>query len=263
MSNSFDYNALNETINSNLKKEDSYNQESMNIIINDCDCSDGFFVDICSSLLNEGIEFQVVKNCKGINIDGSTVITLDQLYNSGKTTMIFAPYDNTRIGYSDSLALSFKAAFNQNGFDINKIYCGKTGFFEEKEGNISKFGATETEQAIDSLAEVSFVTLSLGTECKNPTIIANIIKDALVRQKYYLDNYDKNTDLIYRASEIDSVENVANYFGANADELKLINSIKDNTFQDSQAIINPNVIGMPVFDKNAIFSLSDSSLKVR
>ena len=70
------------------KKEDSYNQESMNIIINDCDCSDGFFVDICSSLLNEGIEFQVVKNCKGINIDGSTVITLDQLYNSGKTIEI-------------------------------------------------------------------------------------------------------------------------------------------------------------------------------
>ena len=84
----------------------------------------------------------------------------------------------------------------------------------------------------------------------------------MVRQKYYLDNYDKNADLVYRASESDSIETVANYFSSDIKSLSVINSIKDSSFQDSQAIINPNVIGMPVFDKNSTFNLSDSLLNV-
>ena len=79
---------------------------------------------------------------------------------------------------------------------------------------------------------------------------------------YYLDNYDKNTDLVYRASENDSLENVANYFSSDVKSLSAINNIKDSSFRDAQAIINPNVLGMPVFDKDSVFKLSDSLLNV-
>ena len=177
---------------------------SMNIIINDNDCSDSFFVEVCSLLNEAGIVFSTTRKCNGIDIDGSTVITLDQQYNSGNSTMIFAPYDNARTGYSDSLALSLQAAFNQNGHPINKLYCGKVGYYEDDNGNVNSFCPTETEQAIDSLSEVSFVTISLGTDCKNPKLVAEIIKNGLIRQKYYLDNYDKKNfvafDVLFRCN---------------------------------------------------------------
>ena len=261
MSISSNVNELNSMFETNLSEV--YNDPiSMNIIINDNDCSDSFFVEVCNLLNEAGIVFSTTKKCNGIDVDGSTVITLDQQYNSGNNTMIFAPYDNTRTGYSDSLALSMQAAFNQNGQVVNKLYCGKVGYNEDENGNINRFCPTETEQAIDSLSEVSFVTIALGTDCKNPKIVAEILKNGLVRQKYYLDNYDKNADLVYRASESDSIETVANYFSSDIKSLSVINSIKDSSFQDSQAIINPNVIGMPVFDKNSTFNLSDSLLNV-
>lgn len=246
-----------------INSSEVYNDPtSMNIIINDNDCSDSFFVEVCTLLNEDGIVFNTTRKCNGIDIDGSTVITLDQQYNSGNSTMIFAPFDNARTGYSDSLALSMQAAFNQNGLIINKLYCGKVGYYEDDNGNVNSFCPTETEQSIDSLSEVSFVTISLGTDCKNPKLIAEIIKNGLVRQKYYLDNYDKNTDLVYRASESDSLETVANYFSSDVKSLRTINNLKDNSFQDSQAIINPNIVGMPVFDKNSTFNLSDSLLNV-
>ena len=259
MSISSDANELNsmfETMHNEV-----YNDSTpMNIIINDNDCSDGFFREVCTLLIKDGIVFSTTKGCNGIDIDGSTVITLDQQYNSGDSPMIFAPYDNTRTGYSDSLVLSVQAAFNQNGETINKLYCGKVGYYEDENGNINKSCPTETEQAIDSLSEVSFVTIALGTNCKDPELIAEVIKNALIRQKYYLDNYDKNADLVYRANKNDSIENVAEYFSSDTRSLSIVNNIKDSAFQDSQAIINPNVIGMPVFDKNSVFKLSDSLL---
>ena len=246
MSISSNANELNSMFENGLNEV--YNDPtSMNIIINDNDCSDSFFIEVCTLLSEEGIIFNTSRKCNGIDIDGSTVITLDQQYNSGNNTMIFAPYDNTRTGYSDSLALSMQAAFNQNG---------------DENGNVNRFCPTETEQAIDSLSEVSFVTIALGTDCKDPKLVAEILKNAIVRQKYYLDNYDKNTDLVYRASENDSIETVANYFSSDIKSLAVVNGIKDSSFQDSQAIINPNVIGMPVFDKNSTFKLSDSLLNV-
>ncbi len=261
MSISSNANELNAMFESSFN-EVSNDSNSMNLILNDSDCSDAFFVELCSLLSESGIVFNVTKKCNDIDVDGSTVITIDQQYNSGRSTMIFAPYDNARTGYSDSLALSMYAAFNQNGHEVNKLYCGKVGYYKDANGNINSSCPTETEQSIDSLSEVSFVTIALGTECKNPSLIAEIIKNGIVRQKYYLDNYDKNADLVYRASKNDSIENVAEYFSSDAKSLSLVNNIKDETFQDSQAVINPNVIGMPVFDKNSVFNLSDSLLNV-
>ena len=250
-------------LNAMFNSSEEYNDaNSTNIIINDCDCSDTFFIELCSLLNESGIDFTTTRKCNGIGVDGSTVITIDQQYNAGKSTMIFAPYDNTRTGYSDSLALAMQAAFNQNGQEVSKLYCGKVGYYEDNNGNISRSCPTETEQAIDSLSEVSFITIALGTECKDASLIAEIIKNGIVRQKYYLDNYDKNADLVYRASKNDSIENVAEYFSSDIGNLSLINNIKDAAFQDSQAVINPNVIGMPVFDKNSVFNLSDSLLNV-
>ena len=89
---------------------------NLNIIINDNNCSDSFFQEVCSNLKDDGLEITVTKDDENINVDNSVIITLDQQYSSGSSTLIFAPYDNTRIGNSDSLTLAMQSAFLQNGF---------------------------------------------------------------------------------------------------------------------------------------------------
>ncbi len=227
----------------------------MNIIINDSDCSDTFFNDVCDKLSEDGVTFTTTSGCASINKDSSVVVTLDQQYSSGSDTIIFAPYNNTRLGYSDSLALAMQAAFRQNGFLGNSITCGKIGYREDENGNVTSMIPTETEDAMDTDSDTSFVTISFGTQNVNSEWVAKSIENGLARQKYYLENYDSGSDLIYRASTTDSVEVIADYFNSDVNELSSFNNINGDTVLDSQTIINPEISEMDVFNQNAQFSM--------
>lgn len=233
----------------------------MNIIINDNDCSDTFFNDVCNKLSEDGIEFKATSNCENINEDSSVVITLDQQYSSGSDTIIFAPYNNARLGYSDSLALSMQAAFKQNGFLGNNITCGKIGYREDENGNVTSMIPTETEEAMDIDSDSSFVTISFGTQNVNSDWVAKSIENGLARQKYYLDNYDSGADLIYRASADDSIEVVADYFNSDVGDLSLFNGLTTQSNLDSQTIVNPEVGEMEVFKHNSQFTVDKVETK--
>ena len=166
------------------KDIDSIND--MHIILYDNDCSDVFFDSICEILERDGVNFTRTKDIQQVDVEDSTIITLDQQYSSGSNTLIFAPYDNTRLGYSDSLALAMNASFQHNGFSSNKILCGKVGFREEKDGKISNLVPTETEDCIDINHNASFVTFSFGTDSIEPEMVARSIEEGLIRQKLYL-----------------------------------------------------------------------------
>ena len=72
MSISSNVNELNSMFETNLSEV--YNDPiSMNIIINDNDCSDSFFVEVCNLLNEAGIVFSTTKKCNGIV--GSTLAT--------------------------------------------------------------------------------------------------------------------------------------------------------------------------------------------
>ena len=62
---------------------------SMNIIINDDQCSDSFFQEVCSELQKDGLVFEVTSNNQNINQDNHVVITIDQQYHSGTSNYIF------------------------------------------------------------------------------------------------------------------------------------------------------------------------------
>lgn len=233
----------------------------MNIIINDSDCSDTFFNDVCNKLSEDGIEFRATSGCENINEDSSVVITLDQQYSSGSDTIIFAPFNNARIGYSDSLALSMQAAFKQNGFLGNNITCGKIGYREDEDGNVTSMIPTETEEAVDTDSDTSFVTISFGTQNVNGEWVAKSIENGLARQKYYLDNYDSGADLIYRASADDSIEVVADYFNSDVGDLSLFNGLTTQSNLDSQTIVNPEVGEMEVFKQNSQFTVDKVETK--
>ena len=232
----------------------------MQIIINDSDCSDEFFESVCEELENDGISFRVGKN-DNISNDAGVVITLDQQYSSGLGTVIFAPHDNSRLGDSDSLAIAMQAAFKQNGFLGNDIICGKTGYKEEADGSITTSIPTNIENIIDNDSDISLVTISLGTQNTNPKWVAKSIENGLARQKYYLDNYDRGTDLIYRAKASEDVEIIADYFNSNVKDINKFNNINGEVTYDSQAIINPNIQDMEVFNFNSEFSLNSTKTR--
>ncbi len=219
------------------------------IILNDCDCSDAFFDKVCQKLEEDGIQFNKRKNSQNLDEDNSIVITLDQQYTAGSNTLIFAPYNNTRIGYSDSLALSMQAAFKQNGFLDNSIFCGKVGYRLDENGNVCTNIPTETEEAINMDSDVSFVTISFGTQNINANSVAKSIKNALARQIHYLNKYDTGLDLIYRATPKDKEEVIADYFNTDTKSLKEYNNIGNQGITDSQAIINPDVNNMNVYSQ--------------
>lgn len=247
-------NMVSKEISASVSKE---RINEMNLILNDKDCSDTFFDEVCTKLEEDGISFERTKDGNDISTDNDVIVTLDQQYSSGSDTIIFAPHNNARLGNSDSLALAMQAAFQQNGFLGNKIACGKIGYREDENGNVSRSIPTDTEEALENDSDISFVTISFGTQNINSQWVAKSIENGLARQIYYLDNYDSDTDLIYRASLDDSVEVIADYFNSDVSSLNNFNGINGHVAVDSQAIINPNVGNMDVFNSNSQFSIDE------
>ena len=256
-SNYDDGNDLDSMINDTFLEVSSDDINDMNIIINDSNCSDVFFNDVCDKLKEDGLEFTITSNNDGINQDNSVVITLDQQYSSGEATLIFAPYNNTRLGYSDSLTLSMQKAFLQNGFFADDLSVGKFGFREDDNGNVTSIIPTDTEEIIDDNYDTSFVTISFGTHNINAEWVAKSIENGLARQKYYLNNYDSNMDLLYRADSNEDVEVVAKYFDSTVHDLSLYNDLSSNETEKPQVIVNPRVSIMPVFDKNTQLKIDE------
>ena len=235
---------------------------SLNIIINDDDCSDNFFRRVCDKLEEDGIVFNIAKDSYDIDRDNSTVVTLDQQYSAGENTLIYAPYDNTRVGHSDSLAVAMKSGFERNGFLINGLSCSQIGYVQDENGNVVCNVATDTEKAIDANNDTSFVTISFGTQNVDPEIVAKSIEEGLARQKHFLDNEDGRIDLVYRANGDEDINVVADYFGVDSYDLKKYNNVNNSTLSDSQAIINPQVDNIDSFSKDCDITITKVHNKI-
>ncbi len=233
----------------------------LNIIINDSDCSDSFIADVCEDLENSGLAFTATQNSEDINYDGSVIITLDQQYSSGSDTVIFGPYSNTRLGHSDALTISMKAALEKNDIAVGDILCGQVGFLADEKGRVSSTKPTSAESALDENNDASFVTISFGTGSIEATQVSKAILEGLARYVYYVSNYDTGSDLIYRANSHDKLEEVAKYFNSDPRSLKNFNKFKDDRFLDSQTIINPSVEGIDAFNKNFGVNITKASEK--
>lgn len=235
--------------------------EKLNIIIHNNDCGDSFFQKVCDTLEEDQIPFRCVSGPLGEDIDNSTIVTLDMQYSAGSGTLIFAPVDNTRAGYSDSLALAMKAGLREGGLEHLLIVSGMTGFRQDEFGNVSHYIPTPTEEAVGDHLNTNFVTLSFGTSNIDPIKVAKGIESGLVRHKCYLDNYDTGTDLIYKSRSGEEVTVVADYFSASVKDLCTFNRIKSMDALEERAIVNPNVEQMAVFDANSSFQVEKTKQK--
>ncbi len=236
----------------------SYTDENdinrFNIIIDDNDCSDSFFDDVCDSLSESGIKFKKSKSGENINFGNCLVITLDQQYSSGFESIIFAPFNNARIGESDALALSMYASFKQGNISTTNILCGKSGYNVDENGNFSNIIPTDTETKIDENHDTSFVTISFGTQNMEASTVAECIRNGLARYVSYINNCDSQTDLIYRSTEGEDVKMVAEYFGATPDSLSFANKLENKEQLTAQAVINPAVKDIDMFNPKSDYS---------
>ena len=249
---------------STLTKIEYDNNEinSLNIIINDDDCSDNFFRSVCDKLEEDGIVFTIAKNSFDIDRDNCTVVTLDQQYSAGENTLIYAPYDNSRVGHSDSLAVAMKSGFEKNGFLINGLSCSQIGYVQDEKGNVCCNVPTDTEKVIDINNNTSFVTISFGTQNVDPELVVKSIEEGLARQKHFLDSEDSKIDLVYRANGDEDINVVSDYFGVNSSELKAYNNFNNSTLSDSQAIINPQVEKIDSFSKDCDITITKVHNKI-
>ena len=233
--------------------------ESLNVIIQNNDCGDSFFQKVCDILEEDHIPFKEVSGPLWEDIDNSTIVTLDMQYSAGSGTLIFAPVDNTRAGYSDSLALAMKAGLKESGIENLYIVSGMTGFREDEFGNVSQYVPTPTEEEVGNHLNTNFVTISFGTYNVEPKKVAKGIESGLARHKCYLNNYDAGTDLIYKSRSGEEVSVVADYFSTSVKDLCSYNRIKAMDALEERAVVNPNVQQMDVFKSTVPFQIEKTS----
>lgn len=228
---------------------------SMNIIINDGDCSDTFMAEIYDKLENDGIKFKKSKNDNNIDINNSVVITLDQQYVSGPGMLVIAPCDNNRKGNSDALALAMDTAFYEKGFFTDGIEAGIRGFREEN-GKVVNRVPSKTEETIGKDKNTSFVTIAFGTENMNSELVVSAIENGLTRYYSYLQN-NTNEDLIYRATDDEDINIYANKFNTTAEHIRLTNKIVGDVVPVDTTIKNPRIDLIRQFNKNVPVDLKD------
>lgn len=217
----------------------------LNIIINNSNCSDSFVSGIAVELDNDGIIYTLTENEKNINVNGAVVISLDQQYISGPGMAVIAPYENNRNGNSDALALAVSTGFDELGFLVSDIQCGKIGYKELEDGTVVEKIPTESEEAINANNDTSCVTICFGTNNTNPELVGKAIKLSLARYINYLSNENSFSDLIYRKEVGDSVENVASITGNS-----ISNITSDGVLLDDTAVISANVTNLDSFNKS-------------
>lgn len=218
---------------------------SLNIIINDNNCSNNFFNEVCNKLNEDGIKFTAVEGNEKINEEADIVITLDQQYMAGPDTVVFAPYSNNQKNNSDVLTLALNTSFDEYGFFMAPIACGVSGYRETEYG-VSEKIPTSTEENVHK--NTSYATISFGSLNVSSDLTVSGIEGGLVRYCSYMKREFNDCDLIYRIEHGESLDDVK-------EKLNIQNIKTNNVVLENQTIINPVVKDIPEFDKHTPFNL--------
>lgn len=224
---------------------------SLNIIINDSNCREDFITSVCEELDRDGIKFTFTRDSKAVDVDGAVVITLDQQYMAGPATVVFAPLENGRTGNSDALALAAEKAFYEKGFLVDGVACGQMGFRENENGTVSERIPTETESAIGTDKNTSFVTISFGTQNTHAGLTASSIESMLTRYYSYINAGYGYDDLIYCVEDGETYEDIARKLGTTAIILDDFNSTSDESMLlTGETLVNPAAGSKREFNKH-------------
>lgn len=210
---------------------------SLNIIINDNNCSDIYIENICQELEKRGLKFTFSRENSQIDTANSLVITFDQQYYSGSGVIVLGPYENEKNNDSDALACAISKEFDENGIAIDGIYCGRVGYKNASITGSNRVPST-TEDLVDKESSI-FTTICFGTDTPHQEEVANGIMSALGRLVIY-QRENSDVDLIYNPNYGDGLEIISKRFDCSVDDVRKISSTGD-TVQIDETFINPNL----------------------
>lgn len=191
--------------NNNLKSEnmvgismDKINK--LNIVINDNDCGNAFFDDICEQLEKKGVKFKISRKNDNLKYDNATILTLDQQMVTGVGISLIGPYHDGTANNSEALLKSIQMSLQEHDYSIECI-AGIPRYQSEEDGDVVYTTIpSSTEQ--DSLNTSAQITIAIGT--MTPDFSADSFSDdiihSLARYQYYLEydstkvNIDSNPD---------------------------------------------------------------------
>lgn len=231
---------------------------SLNIIINDNNCSDIYIENICQELEERGLKFAFSRENSQIDTSDSLVITFDQQYYSGSGVIILGPYENEKNNDSDALACAISKEFEGNNIAVDGIYCGRIGYKNASITGSNRVPST-TEDLVDKESSI-FTTVCFGTDTPHQEDVADGIISALGRLVIY-QNENSNVDLIYNPTSGDGLEIISKRFGCSVDDVRKISSTGD-TVQIDETFINPNLDKISSFRTSVEVTSNEKSEKI-
>ena len=157
----------------------------------------------------------------------------------------------------NSILLAFSHQLNESKYEVNRNYFYLCGVIEyENIVLLSKINGKENEMIFINPYD-EFKAKWVGA----PLSVDEVLNISGIANIYYLDNFDNGSDLIYCANQTDSIEDISKYFGVDTTNLVKYNNITDNKIADTQAIVNPSVESMDVFNKNYLFEIDNQKTR--
>lgn len=180
------YEAINKVNPDEKLNIDMEDINQLNVVVNDNDCGDAFFSEVCEMLETYGLAFSHAKNDEVLASENATVITLDQLYSSGPNVVLVGSKDDNTANNSEALLMACQTEMYRQGFDSIMV-SGFKEFQQQEDGNVlCKKIPTPTEELVADSS--SFVTISFGTSNDSEELVAKSIINALGRYDYFLKN---------------------------------------------------------------------------
>lgn len=165
--------------------------DNLSLIINDNDCGNAFFEDVCDSLEEQGIKFEISRQNDNLKHEDATIITLDQQMVSGEGVTLIGPQQDGTANHSEALLKAAQVTFHQRAWDTNSI-AGIATYKTDAKGEIVYTTVpSPTEQ--DVLDDSAYVTFAFGTmkEGFTPEKVAEDLVLSLGRYHYFLENDSK------------------------------------------------------------------------
>ena len=168
---------------------------NLNLILNDNDCGNAFFLAVCEALENTGLRFVISKKNSDLIYENATVITLDQQKIAGEGVAFIGPCQVGTANNSEALLRSMQMTFHQQGW-ITNSFAGVMQYSPNNDNEVYHAVPSDTENSV--LPDSTYITISLGTMATgfDAGKVAEGITLSLARYKYYLDNDSKDVTIV-------------------------------------------------------------------
>lgn len=177
---------------------DDINQ--LGVILNDNDCGNSFFKNICSSLEEYGLEFEISNHNDNIQCDNATVITLDQQLSYGEETFLIGPCQDGTANKSEALLKATQVTFANRGWNTQSLAgLQKYATGTDSDTVYTKVPSPTEENTPESSSQITIAIGTGGSFFSSEKIAEDVIL-SLARYQNYLDK-----ESAYVEEEIDAL----------------------------------------------------------